>query len=112
MGKKLTAEEIGQHVIDNPSTGFDQCCKCQGVETQNSMKFKDEESPDFDLICDECAAEVRVWEVQVCRTATAFRTIKVIAATETEACDKAIDAAGDEEFGSGEAEYSAPNGAL
>jgi hypothetical protein len=57
MGKKLTAEEIGQHVIDNPSTGFDQCSQCQGIETQGAMKDLDESKPFDDvLICDECAA--------------------------------------------------------
>jgi hypothetical protein len=57
MGKKLTAEEIGQHVIDNPSTGFDQCSQCQGIEAQGAMKDLDESKPFDDvLICDECAA--------------------------------------------------------
>lgn len=56
MGKKLTAPEIGQHVIDNPSTGFDQCCKCQGIETQGAMKDLDDSEPFADeLICDECS---------------------------------------------------------
>lgn len=53
----------------------------------------------------------RVWTVEVCRTATAFKVITVIATTEEEACEKAIDEAGNEEFGSGEAEYSTPDGA-
>jgi hypothetical protein len=60
MGKKLTAEEIGQHVIANPSTGFDQCDCCQGIESQGTMKSKGEESLDFDLICDECATEANL----------------------------------------------------
>lgn len=141
MGKKLTAEEIGQQVIDEPNTGFDQCYKCQGIETQGAMSSLNENSDDFDLICNECfeinvhkkhcvkdackygqddcpVADSpskeplkRIWKVPVCRVATAFRTIEVIAKTEQEAIDKAVDEAGDEEFGSGEAEYSATDGA-
>jgi hypothetical protein len=58
MRKKLTAKEIGQHVIDNPSTGFDQCCKCQGIETQGAMKNLDESKLfNEELICDECSGE-------------------------------------------------------
>jgi len=114
MGKKLTAEEIGQHVIAHPSTGFDQCSKCQGIETQGSMGTVNEDVDE--LVCTECSSvpevKSRIWTVDVCRTAIAFRTIKVVATTEQEACDKAIDAAGDEEFGSGEADYSTPEGAF
>ena len=59
MGKKLTAEEIGQYVIDNPSTGFDQCSKCQGVEVHGAMRNLDDSKPfDDELICDECNPEV------------------------------------------------------
>lgn len=57
MGKKLTAAEVAQHIKDHPMTGFDICSKCNGVESQNSMQPVDENSDDFDLICDECAAE-------------------------------------------------------
>jgi len=53
----------------------------------------------------------RIWTVEVCRTTHAFRTMKVVATTEQEACENAIDAAGDVEFGSGEADYSTPDGA-
>ncbi len=55
MGKKLTAKEIGQHVISSPSTGFDQCVKCQGIEVQGEMRNLDDSKPfDDELICDEC----------------------------------------------------------
>jgi len=118
MGKKLTAEEVGQKVINEPHRGFDQCSKCKGIESQGLMLPDSEDLEDDSLVCDECktskdkgVSKSRVWTVEVCRTATAFRTIKVIATTEAEACDKAIDVAGDEEFGSGEADYSTPDGA-
>lgn len=119
MGKKLTLEEIGRQVTDHPTLGFDQCHNCNGIETQGEMTYLDENKPfDDKLICHECKNTVsppepkeRIWKVEVCRTATAFRTIEVIAKTEEEAMDKAIDEAGGEGFGSGEADYSAPNGA-
>jgi len=116
MGKKLTAEEIGQKVINEPHRGFDQCSKCQGIETQGMMIPDSKDLEDDSLVCDECKTDnepkSRIWTVQVCRTSTAFRAIKVVATTEQEACDNAIDAAGDEEFGSGEADYSTPDGAF
>ncbi|MHA1816820.1 MAG: hypothetical protein ACTSX1_12490 [Candidatus Heimdallarchaeaceae archaeon] len=56
MGKKLTAEQIGQQVINEPNTGFDQCNKCKGIEIQGVMSSLDENNLDnFDLICDECS---------------------------------------------------------
>jgi hypothetical protein len=65
---------------------------------------------------DACPEEVLdeevEWEVPVCRVAYASRNIKVMAKSESEAIDKAIDEAGDFEFGSGEADYEAPDGAL
>lgn len=117
MGNKLTPEEIGQHVIDNPSTGFDQCSVCQGVETQNSMKSLDENSDDFDLICDECSdtkskdSPLVEWEVPILRTGWSHKTIKVTARTEQEAVNIAIDEAGGESFSESDAEYSAADGA-
>lgn len=118
MGSKLTDIEIARHVKENPSIGFDQCSVCTGIETQGSMKNSSEDINSYELICDECRIAIkplplpRIWTVDVCRTTTAFKSIKVIATTEEEACEIAIDNAGDEEFGSGEADYSAPDGAL
>lgn len=53
----------------------------------------------------------RIWTVPVCRTSYGHRNIQVIATTEQEAIEKAIDAAGNESFSESDADYSAPNGA-
>ncbi len=55
--------------------------------------------------------DAKIWVVPVCRTGFGSRTIEVIARTEQEAIDLAIDAAGDESFSENDAEYSAPDGA-
>lgn len=54
----------------------------------------------------------RIWKVPVCRTGFGSRTIDVIATTEDEAIEKAIDEAGNHEFRENDAEYSAPDGAF
>jgi len=54
----------------------------------------------------------RIWKVPVCRTGFASKTIEVIAATEEEAIEKAIDEAGNYEFSENDAEYSTPDGAF
>ena len=51
------------------------------------------------------------WSVPVCRTAYAHHTMEVVAKTEQEAIEKALDAAGDIEFSEKDADYSAPDGA-
>ena len=57
-------------------------------------------------------AQPRIWTVPVCRTGFGSRTIEVVAATEEEAIEKAIDEAGNHEFSENDAEYSAPDGAF
>lgn len=52
MGRKLTAEEVNQRIIDFPNEGFDTCKCCDGVEPQGMMLSVDDDS--FDLICKEC----------------------------------------------------------
>ena len=54
----------------------------------------------------------RIWKVPVCRTGFGSRTIEVIATTEEEAIEKAIDEAGNHEFSENDAEYTAPDGGL
>jgi hypothetical protein len=53
----------------------------------------------------------RIWTVPVCRTSYGHRKIEVIATTEAEAIEKAIDEAGNESFSESDADYSAPDGA-
>lgn len=53
----------------------------------------------------------RIWNVPVLRTGFGSRTIDVIATTEEEAIEKAIDEAGDHEFSENDADYTAPDGA-
>lgn len=55
MGKKLTAADVAQHIIDHPMTGFDICSKCNEVETQNSMSSLNDSINCTALICDECS---------------------------------------------------------
>lgn len=55
--------------------------------------------------------EKRTWSVPICRTSYAHKTIGVVATSEAEAIEKAIDAAGDHEFSENNADYSAPDGA-
>lgn len=52
MGQKLSAEEINQHSIDNPNTGFDTCKYCGGVEEQGEMLSFDDSDV---IICEECS---------------------------------------------------------
>jgi hypothetical protein len=56
--------------------------------------------------------EPRIWNVPVCRTGWGSRTIQVVATTEDEAIELAIDEAGDHEFSENNAEYTAPDGAF
>lgn len=51
MGTKLSAEQIEQHITNNPMEGFDHCNYCGGIEPQNSMLGFDTTD---DLICEEC----------------------------------------------------------
>ena len=59
----------------------------------------------------EVPQENKLWRVPVLRTGFASRTIDVMAKTEQEAIDLAIDEAGGHEFSENDAEYSAPDGA-
>lgn len=55
--------------------------------------------------------EKRTWSVPICRTSYAHKTLEVIATSEAEAIEKALDDAGDHEFSEKDADYSAPDGA-
>jgi hypothetical protein len=52
MGQKLSTEQIDQHALDNPNTGFDTCKYCKGVEPQNDMLSFDDSDV---IICEECS---------------------------------------------------------
>ena len=54
MGKKLTVEKIDE-LSKDINTGFDTCSICKGVEIANSMYSVNDNSDDFDLICEECS---------------------------------------------------------
>lgn len=72
--------------------------------SKDTCKYGDKDCP---IAVSPSEPKERIWKVEVCRTSTAFRTIEVIATTEEQAIDKAVDEAGGEEFGSGEADYTA-----
>lgn len=72
--------------------------------TEDACKYGDDDCP--------VEAKDRIWTVPVLRTGYATKTIDVIAKTEQEAIDKAIDEAGGKEFSENNAEYSAPDGAF
>ena len=52
MGYKLSVEEIDQHIIDHPNTGFDTCKYCNHVEEQGDMSSLNDVSDE--LVCDDC----------------------------------------------------------
>jgi len=94
------------------------------IEQQTIQNLTEEQIEDYKLGDDsvfewdlpsnlEPAAEeeTRIWMVPVCRTGWGSRTIEVLAKTEQEAIELAIDAAGSESFSENDAEYSAPDGA-
>lgn len=72
-------------------------CKFYGIQEE----LQNEETP-----------QPRIWKVPVCRTGFGSRTMEVIATTEEEALQKAIDEAGNHEFSENDAEYTATDGAF
>lgn len=75
--------------------------KYYGIQEEPVAEATQEETP-----------QPRIWKVPVCRTGFGSRTINVIATTEAEAIEKAIDEAGNHEFSENDAEYTAPDGAF
>jgi len=116
--KKLTAEEIGQAVIKNNHIKFDRCIKCEGLQNEGTMSRNTDDIEDRDRICDECSSEeykaspAKEWNVAILRTSYSHTMMAVLARTEEEAIEKAIDEAGDVSFSENSSDYTAPDGAL
>ena len=69
------------------------------------------DSPQGDAAPEELQEEV-IWQVPVCRTGYGSRTIEVLATSEAQAIERALDEAGNYEFSENDADYSAPDGAF
>ncbi len=75
--------------------------------TEEQLKDYKLDSPQVTPI----TAEKKIWVVPVCRTGYAFRTIEVLASSEDEAIELALDESGNHDFSEKDADYSAPDGA-
>ena len=92
------AFKIGEEVW-NPLSG------CPVDVHEDNIDHANEEY--WRIVSCEVIPQPKDFQIQVCRTSYAYRTINLKALNHKEACDLAIEEAGNCEFGSGEAEYSA-----
>lgn len=84
---------------------------CNQGDYEGTCKYGDDNCPAIpEVKYDE--PQERIWTVPVCRTGYGSRSIQVVAVTEEEAIEKAIDEAGGYEFSENDADYSAPDGAF
>ena len=69
------------------------------------------DSPQGDAAPEELQEEA-IWQVPVFRTGYGSRTIEVLATSEAQAIERALDEVGNYEFSENDADYSAPDGAF
>jgi hypothetical protein len=111
----LTEEQLKDYKLDSPQlTNTNTCDNCgfdmgEGFENCGASE---------DGVCPECGQDSpetekeSIWQVPVCRTGYGSRTIEVLASSEEEAIERAIEEAGNHEFSENDADYSASDGAF
>lgn len=101
-GVKLDCKafKIGDEVW-NPLSG------CTMIVHEDNIDFANEEYWEI-VSCEPTPEEPKAkeWKIEVCRTSYAHRTIKVMATTYEEACEFALEQAGDYEYSESDADYS------